>query len=248
MTSRRDRLIDEYLDRFDNASVFLAADRREELRQEIVEHIDAGLEEADARHAEAVRAVLERLGPPADIVAAELGGPRSTGSTPVVEQPLSVAELAGEQQPGREDGDHQEPRDQGTVPPAASSPAVALPPPSPPPVAPPVAPPPAFAPPVTVSPVAAPGARKGVMLLIGAAVAAVFVVGVLAVSFSASDDGGPAQQYPSVQEAQPSASSPGEETATDAPSGSPTDGQYAPTLTPSDEPSEPADEPTASAT
>ncbi|MFD3662208.1 hypothetical protein ACFWVF_16645 [Streptomyces sp. NPDC058659] len=84
MTPRRDQLVDEYLRRLDNAAVFLPADRREELRQEIVEHIDAGLEQADAKHAEAVRAVLERLGPPADIVAAELGGPRSTGSTPVV--------------------------------------------------------------------------------------------------------------------------------------------------------------------
>lgn len=84
MTSRRDQLIDEYLRRFDNASVFLPVDRREELRQEIVEHIEAGLEEADAQHAEVVRTVLERLGPPADIVAAEVSGPRSTGSTPVL--------------------------------------------------------------------------------------------------------------------------------------------------------------------
>ncbi|MFE2554826.1 hypothetical protein ACFXGT_02140 [Streptomyces sp. NPDC059352] len=84
MTSTRDQLIDEYLRRFDNASVFLPADRRVELRQEIVEHIEAGLEEADTRHAEVVRTVLERLGPPADIVAAEVSGPRSTGSTPVL--------------------------------------------------------------------------------------------------------------------------------------------------------------------
>ncbi|MGP4052065.1 HAAS signaling domain-containing protein [Streptomyces sp. 2A115] len=103
MTSRRNRLIESYLQRFDNASVFLAADRREELRQEIVEHIDAGLEEADARHAEAVRVVLERLGPPADIVAAELSGPRSTGSTPVVEQPLPVTALAHKHEIDRED-------------------------------------------------------------------------------------------------------------------------------------------------
>ncbi|WP_314172104.1 HAAS signaling domain-containing protein [Streptomyces winkii] len=84
MTSERNRLIDEYLRQLDNASVFLEAERRAELRQEIVEHIDAALEEADARAAEEARVVLERLGPPADIVAAELGGPKSTGSTPVV--------------------------------------------------------------------------------------------------------------------------------------------------------------------
>ncbi|GGW73375.1 HAAS signaling domain-containing protein [Streptomyces caelestis] len=94
MTSRRNQLIDEYLHRFDNASVFLPADRREELKQEIVEHIDAGLEEADARHAEAVRTVLERLGPPADIVAAEVSGPRSTGSTPVVKPIAPPADVA----------------------------------------------------------------------------------------------------------------------------------------------------------
>jgi hypothetical protein len=94
VTSRHNRLIEEYLHRFDNASVFLAADRREELRQEIVEHIDAGLEEADALHAEASRAVLERLGPPADIVAAELGGSRSTGSTPMVKHLVPVTDVA----------------------------------------------------------------------------------------------------------------------------------------------------------
>ncbi|MFC8076663.1 hypothetical protein ACFUN8_14130 [Streptomyces sp. NPDC057307] len=80
MTSTGDRLVEEYLGRLDNASVFLTNERRAELRQEIVEHIDAGLEEADFVHAEAVRAVLKRLGPPADIVASELG-PRSAGST-----------------------------------------------------------------------------------------------------------------------------------------------------------------------
>ncbi|MFE7902958.1 hypothetical protein ACFU3E_36840 [Streptomyces sp. NPDC057424] len=95
MTSRRNQLIDEYLHRFDNASVFLPADRREELKQEIVEHIDAGLEEADARHAEAVRTVLERLGPPADIVAAEMSGPRSTGSTPVVKPIAPTTDVKG---------------------------------------------------------------------------------------------------------------------------------------------------------
>lgn len=71
MTSRGDQLVEEYLRRFDNASVFLSDERRAELRQEIVEHIEAGTEEAQAVHADAVRAVLDRLGPPADIVASE---------------------------------------------------------------------------------------------------------------------------------------------------------------------------------
>lgn len=88
MTSRGDRLVEEYLRRLDNASVFLGEERRAELRQEIVEHIAAGTEEAEAVHAEAVRAVLDRLGPPADIVASETGsgsgpGPGSAGPGPV---------------------------------------------------------------------------------------------------------------------------------------------------------------------
>ncbi|OEV11851.1 HAAS signaling domain-containing protein [Streptomyces nanshensis] len=78
MTSRGDQLVEEYLRRFDNSSVFLAEERRAELREEIVEHIAAGTEEAEAAYAEAVRAVLDRLGPPADIVASETG----TGPTP----------------------------------------------------------------------------------------------------------------------------------------------------------------------
>ncbi|MCH6163250.1 HAAS signaling domain-containing protein [Streptomyces marispadix] len=83
MTSTGDQLVEEYLHRFDNASVFLTDERRAELRQEIVEHIAAGVEEAEAAHADAVRAVLDRLGPPADIVASETGS-ESSGSTPAV--------------------------------------------------------------------------------------------------------------------------------------------------------------------
>ena len=91
MTSERHQLIEEYLRRLDNASVFLPADRRAELRQEIVEHIDAGLEEAEGAYVAAVRAVLERLGPPADIVAVELGPSRSSGSLPIVRPPARPA-------------------------------------------------------------------------------------------------------------------------------------------------------------
>ncbi|MFD9006196.1 hypothetical protein ACFV0T_35500 [Streptomyces sp. NPDC059582] len=103
MTSRRHKLIDEYLERFDNASVFLPADRREELKQEIVEHIDAGLEAADAQEADAVRTVLDRLGPPANIVAAELSGQRSTGSTPVIKPVALAADTAHKHETDRQD-------------------------------------------------------------------------------------------------------------------------------------------------
>jgi len=212
VTLRRDRnrLIDEYLDRFDNASVFLAPDRREELRQEIVEHMDAGLEEADAQHAEAVRAVLERLGPPADIVAAELGGPRSTGSTPVVAQPLFAA--GSEREHG---ADHM---------PSPGTP-------------PPVPPLPPTAPAVTTR-----GGRKRVILLAGAAVAA-FALGTMAIGLTTSDDSGPLQQSPSVQEVPTSMPPPSEAPGSEEPSQSPppTDGQATPSesVPPSDEPSEP---------
>ncbi|MEU9465911.1 hypothetical protein AB0D78_04535 [Streptomyces avermitilis] len=120
MTSRRHQLIDEYLHRFDNASVFLPADRREELKQEIVEHIDADLEAADARHAEAVRTVLERLGPPADIVAAEVSGPRSTGSTPVVTPIVPTADVAHKH---KADGQEQLRQDDVAAPLAPSPPS-----------------------------------------------------------------------------------------------------------------------------
>lgn len=109
MTSSGHQLVEEYLRRFDNASVFLTAERRIELRQEIVEHIDAGLEEADALHAHAARTVLERLGPAADIVAAELSQ-KSTGSTPVIRQP---AASANESEPGPDGSRRPRPDDVG---------------------------------------------------------------------------------------------------------------------------------------
>lgn len=118
MTSSRHELVDEYLHRFDNASVFLPADRREELKQEIVEHIEAGLEEADVQHADAVRTVLERLGPPATIVAAEFNGPRSTGSTPVVKPVALSANVAHE----HEAHSQEQPRQVDIAQPPASSP------------------------------------------------------------------------------------------------------------------------------
>ncbi|MDV5147595.1 hypothetical protein R1T08_26345 [Streptomyces sp. SBC-4] len=168
MTPRRDQLVDEYLRRLDNAAVFLPADRREELRQEIVEHIDAGLEQADAKHAEAVRAVLERLGPPADIVAAEVGGPRSTGSTPVVGTAVPDA----------------------AVPPVAPAPPAAPVPPAPP------APPAPSAPPAVGSvglwtqPPAppAPSRRRGPMIAAIGAGAAVLAFGALFLGFATSAD------------------------------------------------------------
>ncbi|MGW9047689.1 HAAS signaling domain-containing protein [Streptomyces lydicus] len=83
MTSTPNQLIESYLHRLDNASVFLTHDRRAELKDEIREHINAALDEAGSQDENAVRAVLERLGPPAEIVAAETLS-RSTGPMPAV--------------------------------------------------------------------------------------------------------------------------------------------------------------------
>jgi hypothetical protein len=94
VTSTGDQLVEEYLRRFDNASVFLTDERRAELRQEIVEHIAAGVEEAEAAHADAVRAVLDRLGPPADIVASETGSD-SSGATPRRRYAVPLSGAAG---------------------------------------------------------------------------------------------------------------------------------------------------------
>lgn len=122
MTLRRDQLVDDYLHRFDNASVFLAGDRRAELRQEIVEHIDVGLEEADAQHIEAVRGVLERLGPPADIVAAELGDRGSTGSTPVVTPTEPTVDVAAKEAIEQADRPAQDDKEEPPAPMPASVP------------------------------------------------------------------------------------------------------------------------------
>lgn len=77
-----DVLVDDYLLRLEAAAARLAFDRRAELVAEVREHIDAALAEADRRDEPTVRNVLERLGSPEEIVAAEANpeaiAPRST--------------------------------------------------------------------------------------------------------------------------------------------------------------------------
>jgi hypothetical protein len=67
-TMETDRLVDDYLQRLDEAAAHLQRSRRAELVAEIREHIDAALREEDAAGEAAVRNVLERLGPPEEIV------------------------------------------------------------------------------------------------------------------------------------------------------------------------------------
>lgn len=66
-----DALVLDYLGRLEAASGRLAVDRRAELVREVREHIATALAEAGRRDELTVRNILERLGPPEEIVAAE---------------------------------------------------------------------------------------------------------------------------------------------------------------------------------
>ncbi len=68
--STADRLVDEYLTRLAGASQALSPDRRTELLAEIRGHIAASLSGAADADEAAVRTMLDRIGDPADIVAA----------------------------------------------------------------------------------------------------------------------------------------------------------------------------------
>lgn len=65
-----DRLVDEYLTRLADAAKDLPADRRTELLAEIREHIAASMATETGADEAAARTTLDRLGEPADIVAA----------------------------------------------------------------------------------------------------------------------------------------------------------------------------------
>jgi uncharacterized membrane protein len=69
-TMQRDALVDDYLRRLEAAASGLPRERRRELVAEIAEHIEAALE-GGPRDEASVRNVLERLGPPEEIAAAE---------------------------------------------------------------------------------------------------------------------------------------------------------------------------------
>jgi hypothetical protein len=63
-----DRIVDDYLRRLEAAAAHLQRSRRAELVAEIREHIDAALRQEEAASEVAIRNVLERLGPPEEIV------------------------------------------------------------------------------------------------------------------------------------------------------------------------------------
>jgi hypothetical protein len=70
MTVTTDPLADDYLRRLDAAASALPAHRRQELVSEIRGHLQEGLRQAPASDETAVRNLLERLGPPEEIVSA----------------------------------------------------------------------------------------------------------------------------------------------------------------------------------
>ena len=87
-----DRLVDEYLRRLDAAAAHLQRSRRAELVAEIREHIETALREEAAADEVAVRNVLERLGPPEEIVeAAEPPASESAARTGKLEIAALVA-------------------------------------------------------------------------------------------------------------------------------------------------------------
>jgi len=81
-------LVRDYIGRLEALASSLPADRRAELVDEVEEHIEFALAEAGHADEATVRNVLDRLGPPSDIVAAEAGAAPTARMTTPVDEPL----------------------------------------------------------------------------------------------------------------------------------------------------------------
>lgn len=87
-----DILVRNYLGRLEAASAALPPTRRTELAAEVREHVDAALAEAGRADEVTVRNILERLGSPEEIVAAETGQARAPGgAAPVLDRGMAEA-------------------------------------------------------------------------------------------------------------------------------------------------------------
>ena len=104
MNVHTDPLVDDYLRRLGAAASALPAHRRDELISEIRGHLQEALRQAPANDEAAVRNVLERLGPPEEIVDAatdpappgQLAAPfRQTNGLAIVSVLLAVLWFAG---------------------------------------------------------------------------------------------------------------------------------------------------------
>lgn len=82
ITMETDRLVDDYLGRLEKAAAHMQRSRRAELIAEIREHIETALREEEAASEVAVRNVLERLGPPEEIVEAAEPEPATAPARP----------------------------------------------------------------------------------------------------------------------------------------------------------------------
>jgi flagellar basal body-associated protein FliL len=89
ITMETDRLVDDYLSRLEEAAAHLQWSRRAELIAEIREHIETALREEEAASEVAVRNVLERLGPPEEIVEAA-----EPAAAPAEPEPTGKLEIA----------------------------------------------------------------------------------------------------------------------------------------------------------
>jgi uncharacterized membrane protein len=88
-------LVRDYLGRLETAARPLPASRRAELAGEVRQHIEMALDEAGARDEVTVRNVLERLGPPDEIIAAEeASGGAAPGSPSIGTLPPTVRNSA----------------------------------------------------------------------------------------------------------------------------------------------------------
>jgi hypothetical protein len=90
-----DALVTDYLGRLDAAARSLPASRRAELAGEVRQHIEMALAEAGGRDEVTVRNVLDRLGPPDDIVDAERGADGPPPGWTISATPGSAARSSG---------------------------------------------------------------------------------------------------------------------------------------------------------
>jgi hypothetical protein len=89
MNAYTEPLVDDYLRRLEAAAAALPTHRRDELISEIRDHLDEGLRQSATSDEVAVRNLLERLGPPEEIVSA------ATESAPSGQLVVPVRETNG---------------------------------------------------------------------------------------------------------------------------------------------------------
>ena len=93
MNVHTDPLVDDYLRRLDAAASALPAYRREELVSEIRDHLQEALRQTAAGDKAAVRTVLERLGTPEEIAAADPPSPGPPAAAFSQVNSLAIASL-----------------------------------------------------------------------------------------------------------------------------------------------------------